>query len=161
MEDVEPYNSANVLYKLRPEDEWRQGVIQMRDNYEQQKYELLQLRGGYWPRYKDEIAVERMGAQSLGIGIGDFVIFKVDEKERAFPITGFIRHPFVPPPQFMDLAFFFMSGEGMQRFGVPEGQIRSVLCARDALQRTVCQGSGNRHQGQAGKAGYQRCRVPV
>lgn len=122
VEDVEPYNSANVLYKLRPEDEWRQGVIQMRDNYEQQKYELLQLRGGYWPRYKDEIAVERMGAQSLNIGIGDSVIFKVDEKERAFPITGFIRHPFVPPPQFMDLAFFFMSGEGMQRFGVPEGK---------------------------------------
>ena len=106
VEDVEPYNSANVLYKLHPEDEWRQGVIQMRDNYEQQKYELLQLRGGNWPRFKDDIAVERMGAQSLNIGIGDSVIFKIDEKERVLPITGFIRHPFVPPPQFMDLAFF-------------------------------------------------------
>jgi putative ABC transport system permease protein len=122
VEDVEPYGSVTVLYKLRPEDEWKQGVIQMRDNYEQQKYELLQLRDGHWPRYKDEIAVERMGAQFLNIGIGDSVIFKVDEKERVFPITGFIRHPFVPPPQFQDLAFFFMSGEGMQRFGVPEGK---------------------------------------
>jgi putative ABC transport system permease protein len=122
VEDVEPYNSAIVQYKLRPEDEWRQGVIQMRDNYEQQKYELLQLRGGYWPRYKDEIAVERMGAQFLNIGIGDSVIFKIDEKERVLPITGFIRHPFVPPPQFQDLAFFFMSGEGMERLGVPPGK---------------------------------------
>ena len=52
VEDVEPYNSANVLYKLHPEDDWRQGVIQMRDNYEQQKYELLQLRGGNWPRLR-------------------------------------------------------------------------------------------------------------
>ena len=122
VEDVEPYNSANVLYKLHPEDDWRQGVIQMRDNYDQQKYELLQLRGGNWPRFKDEIAVERMGAQSLNIGIGDSVIFKIDEKERVLPITGFIRHPFVPPPQFMDLAFFFMSGEGMERLGVPPGK---------------------------------------
>ena len=122
VEDVEPYNSAVVQYKLRPEDEWRQGVIQMRDNYEQQKYELLQLRSGYWPRHKDDVAVERMGAQFLNIGIGDSVIFRIDEKERAFPITGFIRHPFVPPPQFQDLAFFFMNGEGMERLGVPPGK---------------------------------------
>jgi putative ABC transport system permease protein len=44
VEDVEPYNSAVVQYKLRPENEWKQGVIQMRDNYDQQKYELLQQR---------------------------------------------------------------------------------------------------------------------
>ena len=122
VEDVEPYNSVNVLYKLRPEDEWRQGVIQMRDNYEDQKYELLQLRGGHWPSSKNEIAVERMGAQSLQIGIGDSVIFKINEKERVLPITGFIRHPFVPPPQFMDLAFFFVNAEGMERLGIPEGK---------------------------------------
>jgi putative ABC transport system permease protein len=122
VEDVEPYNSVNVLYKLRPEDEWRQGVIQMRDNYEEQKYELLQLRGGHWPKSKNEIAVERMGAQSKGIDIGDSVIFKIDEKERVLPITGFIRHPFVPPPQFADLPFFFMSGEGMERLGIPQGK---------------------------------------
>jgi putative ABC transport system permease protein len=122
VEDVEPYNSVNILYKLRPEDEWRQGVIQMRDNYEQQKYELLQLRAGHWPNNKDEIAVERMGAQSLNIGIGDSIIFKVDDKERVLPITGFIRHPFVPPPQFMDLAFFFMDEQGMERFGIPAGK---------------------------------------
>ncbi|HEX5809952.1 MAG TPA: FtsX-like permease family protein [Anaerolineales bacterium] len=122
VEDIEPYNSVNVLYKLRPEDEWRQGVIQMRDNYEQQKYELLQLRGGHWPNSKNDLAVERMGAQSLNIGIGDSVIFKIDEKERVLPITGFIRHPFVPPPQFMDLAFFFVNGEGMERLGIPDGK---------------------------------------
>ena len=122
VEDVEPYNSVTVLYKLRPGDEWRQGVIQMRDTYEQQKYELLQLRDGDWPRHKDEIAVERMGAQFLNIGIGDSVIFKMEDRERVLPITGFIRHPFVPPPQFQDLAFFFMSAEGMERFGVPPGK---------------------------------------
>jgi putative ABC transport system permease protein len=122
VEDVEPYNSVNVVYKLHPEDEWRQGVIQMRDNYEQQKYELLQLRGGHWPDSKNDLAVERMGAQSLNVGIGDSVIFKINDKERILPITGFIRHPFVPPPQFMDLAFFFVSAEGMERLGIPEGK---------------------------------------
>jgi putative ABC transport system permease protein len=122
VEDVEPYNSVTVLYKLHPEDEWRQGVIQMRPNFEAQKYELLQLRGGHWPSAKNDVAIERMAAQFLGVGIGDSIIFKIDDKERTLPVTGLIRHPFVPPPQFMDLAFFFMSGEGMERLGIPEGK---------------------------------------
>jgi putative ABC transport system permease protein len=122
VEGVEPYNYVNIQYKLHPEDEWRQGVIQMRDNFEGQKYELLQLRGGQWPSGKNEVGVERMAAQFLHVGIGDSVIFKINDKERSLPITGLIRHPFVPPPQFMDLAFFFMNAEGMERLGIPSGK---------------------------------------
>ena len=109
VEGIDPYNSVSILYKLHPQDEWRQSVIQTRDNFEAQKYELLQLKAGHWPGEKNEISVERMAAQFLNIGIGDKVIFQINEKERTFPITGLIRHPFVPPPQFQDLAFFFMS----------------------------------------------------
>ncbi len=125
VEDVEPYNSVSILYKLHPQDEWRQGVIQMRDNYDQQKYELLQLREGHWPNGKNEVATERMAAQFLNIGIGTNVIFKIDDKERILPITGLIRHPFVPPPQFEDLAFFFMNDEGMERLNIPIGKFSS------------------------------------
>lgn len=125
VEDVEPYNSVDILYKLHPKDEWRQGVIQMRDNFEKQKYELLQLREGHWPGGKNEVSLERMAAQFLHLRVGDSVIFKIDDKERVLPITGLIRHPFVPPPQFMDLAFFFMNGEGMERLGIPDGKFSS------------------------------------
>ncbi|MGD8402473.1 MAG: ABC transporter permease [Anaerolineales bacterium] len=125
VEDVEPYNSVSVQYKLHPQDEWRQGVIQMRDNYDAQKYELVQLRDGHWPKGKNEISIERMAAQFLKIGIGDSVIFKIDEKERVIPVTGLIRHPFVPPPQFQDLAFYFMDSAGMERLGIPVGKFSS------------------------------------
>src|SRR5512140_3994482 len=43
VQGVEPYNSISVMYKLHPEDDWRQGIVQLRD-YESQKYELVQLR---------------------------------------------------------------------------------------------------------------------
>ena len=125
VEDVEPFNSTSVLYKLHPQDEWRQGVIQMRDNYEKQKYELLQLRDGRWPDGKNDVAIERMAAQFLKIGIGDKVIFKINDKERVLAISGLIRHPFVPPPQFQDLAFFFMNSEGLQRLNIPAGKFSS------------------------------------
>lgn len=127
VEDVEPFNSVNILYKLRPEDEWRQGAVQMRDDYDAQKYAVLQLRRGRWPSGKNEIGLERMAAQFLQIGVGNEVIFKIDDKERTLPITGLIRHPFVPPPQFMDVAFFFMNEEGMEHlFGIPEGRFGSL-----------------------------------
>ncbi|MEW6403222.1 MAG: FtsX-like permease family protein, partial [Chloroflexota bacterium] len=123
VENIEPYNSINILYKLRPEDtEWRQGVIHMRGDYDAQKYELVQLREGHWPEGKNEIAIERMAAQFLSVGVGDTVIVKIGDKERTYPITSLIRHPFVPPPQFMDLAFFFMGGEGLERLDIPNGK---------------------------------------
>ena len=122
VEGVEPLNTVNIQYKLHPGDDWRQGVIQMRDNFQEQKYELLQLRGGHWPGGANEISVERMAAQFLDIGIDDSVIIKINDRERVLPITGLIRHPFVPPPQFMDLAYFFMNAEGMQRLGIPPGK---------------------------------------
>ena len=53
--------------------------------------------------------------------LGDIII-KIGDREREFTLTGLIRHPFVPPPQFQDLAFFFMDSQGMERFGIPQGQ---------------------------------------
>jgi putative ABC transport system permease protein len=126
VEGVEPYNNVSILYKIHPQDEWRQGVIHMRGDYENQKYEVVQLRKGHWPR-KNEIGIERMAAQFLDIGIGDTVIFKIEDKERTLPITSLIRHPFVPPPQFEDLAFFFMNGEGLERLDIPDGKFNGFF----------------------------------
>ncbi len=126
VEDVEPYNSVSISYKLHPQDDWRPGVFHMRADFDHQTYELVQLRQGYWPK-KDEVGIERMAAQFLEVGLGDQIIFKIDQKERSLPITGLIRHPFVPPPQFMDLAFFFMDGEGLERLDIPRDQYNSFF----------------------------------
>ncbi len=126
VEDVEPYNSVNILYKLRPQDDWRPGIIHMRADFDDQTYELVQLRRGGWPE-KNAVGIERMAALFLKVGIGDQVIFKINDQERSLPITGLIRHPFVPPPEFMDLAFFFMDGEGLERLDMPVGMYNSFF----------------------------------
>ncbi|MFN2119254.1 MAG: ABC transporter permease, partial [Anaerolineales bacterium] len=59
VEDVDPYNSLSVLYKLRPQDPWRQGIVQMRDDYQHQIYELVQLRAGLWPSGKNDVGDQR------------------------------------------------------------------------------------------------------
>jgi putative ABC transport system permease protein len=127
VEDVEPFNEINIQYKIHPEDEWRQGGIHMRGDYVNQKYELVQLRQGPWPSGKDDLGVERMAAQFNNLGIGDEITFKIGNRERTMAITSLIRHPFVPPPQFFDYSYFFMSGEGLERFDVPNNTYGSFF----------------------------------
>jgi putative ABC transport system permease protein len=125
VEDVEVTNEVTVRYKLRPEDEWKRGQVVMRDDYDEQKYDMLQLKEGEWPQ-KGSIGIERLSSQYYGIDIGDKVIFELDGTDRALPITSKLRHPFVPPPQFGGDAVFFTDSQGMERFGIPEGEFGNL-----------------------------------
>lgn len=126
VEGVDPYCNVSISYKVNPNGDWRPGLIQVRDDYTAQKYELVQLRDGTWPQ-KGEIGVERMAAGFLNVGVGDQLIIKDGNYERVYPITSEIQHPVVPPPQFMDLAFFFMNGESLERFGIPDGEFNMAF----------------------------------
>jgi putative ABC transport system permease protein len=126
VEDIEVLNQATVRYKINPEDEWERGALVMRDDYENQKYDIVQLKEGQWPE-KDGIGIERLSSQYYHIDIGDKVIFELEKTDRALPITGKIRHPFVPPPQFGGDASFFVDGQGLERFGIPEGEFSQLL----------------------------------
>lgn len=118
---VEPLNSIDMRYKIRPDDPWRKGSILMRDDYEHQTYELLQLKEGQWPSGLS-LGIERMHSPFYGIDIGDTVVIEVGDQERTLPVTGKIRHPFVPPPSMYDWAWFFGSAELIDLYGIPQGR---------------------------------------
>ncbi len=126
VEDVELYNTTTVLYKVHPQDEWKQGVMYLKADYNDQRYDIVQLREGRWPS-RDDIGIERLSSQYFKVGLGDSITFKVGKTERTLPISGKIRHPFVPPPNFGGPAHFFTNGAGMERFGIPEGQYGAML----------------------------------
>ena len=71
--------------------------------------------------------IERMAALYNHLGVGDTIIFKIGNRERPITISSFIRHPFVPPPQFFDFSYFFMSGDGLERFGIPKNTYSSFF----------------------------------
>ncbi len=128
VEDIEVSDQVTVRYKINPEDEWRRGSLVMRYDYEHQTYDIVQLKEGEWPD-RDSIGIERLSAQFFKVDIGDEVIFELEKTDRALPITGKIRHPFVPPPQFGGDAVFFVDAEGMERFSISDegfGQLQNV-----------------------------------
>lgn len=140
VEDIEVSNAVSIRYKLKPEDEWQAGFLQMRADYDEQKYDLLRLQAGTWPD-NDNLAVERLSSEAFGIEIGDRVIFELDKTNRALFITGQIRSGFVHPPQFGGPAIFYADARGLERFNIPAGEF-GVLLVRvtpysDELAREV------------------------
>jgi len=119
--DLEVMNEVTIRYKIHPEDDWSRGSLVMRDEYRDQIYDKVELKGGEWPK-KNNIAIERLSGQFFGLDIGDEVIFELPQTDRALRITGLIRHPFVPPPQFGGDAYFFVDAQGMERFNIPKGE---------------------------------------
>jgi len=119
VEDIEVLDQVTVRYKVNAEDEWQRGSLVMRDDYENQTYDIVQLKEGEWP-HRDGIGIERLSAQYFELEMGDSVIFELTKTDRALPIIGKVRHPFVPPPQFGGDAVFFVDSEGMERFNISD-----------------------------------------
>lgn len=124
--DVEVLNQLSTRYKLHAQDEWQPAVLIMRDNFEEQTYDLLQLKAGAWPK-KDSIGVDRSASAFYGLEIGDSVIFELDKTDRALTIGGKIRHPFVPPPSFGGEPRFFVDAQGLEHFNIPDGEFNQLL----------------------------------
>jgi putative ABC transport system permease protein len=128
--DVEPYTDIALEYRFNPNAEWKLGVAVLRSDWENQHMDIVQLRDGEWPR-RENIAMERLSASHFGVKMGDTIYFKQENRVREFPITGLVRHPFVPPPQFGGQAFFFMSGAALEQFGVPLNRYNYVYVRID------------------------------
>jgi putative ABC transport system permease protein len=137
---VEVQNEITIRYRLSPDQEWEPGGLTMRADYEEQEYNLLQLKGGEWP-HRNNIGIDMRSFDSLGLAYGDEVIFELDGTDRALPVTGKIRHHYMTSPDFGDPARFFVDARGLERFGVPEGEFNQLLVRvepySDALVREV------------------------
>jgi putative ABC transport system permease protein len=82
--DVEPYNQITVRFKVQPDDEWKQGSLVMRADYDHQLGDLVQLKQGNWPTGKT-IDIERLASQFLKIGPGDRHALRYNDIEMTIP----------------------------------------------------------------------------
>ncbi len=140
VDDIALGSFKAIRYKIEPDDEWDTAWLIMRENYEEQEYELLPLKAGEWPK-RNRIGIERLSSQHFDLDIGDTVFFEVNDRPKARKISGKLRHNFVPPPEFGGPAVFFTDAEGMEVFDVPEGEYDQILVRvtpySEALAREV------------------------
>lgn len=124
---VDPAIMLTVRYKVGEDGKWRTGTLVNRPDFDQQTYDILELKGGSWPE-DGKIGIERLASQYYGIAQGQEVIFEIANSERAYPVSGLVRHPFVQPPLFGGQAHFFMDSAGIEdAFGIPVGYYNQLF----------------------------------
>src|SRR5512139_1677621 len=53
VKEIEGFNTATIDWRLSPNDEWRQGGLNARIDYEDQKMNRLELISGDWPHGRE------------------------------------------------------------------------------------------------------------
>ncbi len=123
---IEAVNQLSIRYKSPVDGKWELGTLVMRPDYIEQIYDQVELKEGTWPD-ASEIGIERLSGEYYGISIGDEVIFEIAGEELSLPVSGQIRHPFVPPPSFGGQAHFFADSQTLAIFGIPEDLFNQLL----------------------------------
>ena len=104
--DVERMVDTSFRWRLEGEEDWRNGDLYARMDYEAQHMGRVDLYDGRWPTDRT-LAIERMTARHLGIPIGTMIVVQLGRSERRLPVVGIIRDSFADPPQFGATPLFF------------------------------------------------------
>ncbi len=110
VKDIEGTNSSVIEWRLSPDSEWRQGGLNFRSDYSNQKMNILELISGSWP--KENVAVIEQGSDSFfGIPTDGEVYLRIDDRVRKIKIGGVIYNAYSQPAYFGGTAQFYVTQE--------------------------------------------------
>jgi len=96
--DTEGESGAGFRWKFEGEEDWRDGRVVGRADFDEQRMYPIKLLAGEWPAQRT-LAVERMSSEYFDIPIGATILAEVSGRERRIPVEGIVRHPYTQPPQ--------------------------------------------------------------
>ena len=97
-------------WKNEDDQDWRDGILYARDDYDEQRTDLFELMDGQWPEGR-ELAVERLSSGHFGVPLGSSIIVEFGRSERSLRIQGLARQSQVLPPQWGGDAVFYATME--------------------------------------------------
>lgn len=108
--EIEGVNSSVLEWRVNPEDEWKQGGINLRANYSDQKMNVLELVSGSFP-HGDVAAVEMGSDTFFGIPTDGEIYIKINDRIKKLKIGGVIYNAFSQPAYFGGTAQFYVTQE--------------------------------------------------
>jgi putative ABC transport system permease protein len=108
VKEIEALNNATIEWRLKPEDEWQQGGLTARIDYNDQKMNKLTLIDGKWP-FEKTGAVGQDGLTFFKIPKGGTVYIRIDNKISQLKTDGTIYDQLVQPATFGGTAQFYVS----------------------------------------------------
>ncbi len=115
--DAEGVASMNIRWKPALDAEWEQATIIALDDYQRQKFDLVELRTGEWPS-SEVVAVEfnHLGPYHVP-DPGGTIYFEVNNKPKAVSISGTVRDPQQFPPPFTQQPTFYTTRDTLVLLG--------------------------------------------
>jgi putative ABC transport system permease protein len=110
VEEIEGYNTATIEWRLSPDEEWKQGGLNARIDYENQNMNRLELVSGEWPHGRQ--AANGQDHLAYGIPASGVVYIRTDERETVVKLgSGKIYDQLTAPASFGGQAQFYVDQE--------------------------------------------------
>ncbi len=115
--DAEGWITANIRWKPTLAADWQEATVMAKEDYENQKFDLLRLRAGHWPG-ADEISVEHGQAEFYKVPpIGGTLYVEVNDHAVALRVAGTLFDPAQSPPAYnpINKPSFYVNRDTMGR----------------------------------------------
>ncbi len=106
--EIEAFNNATIEWRLKPQDEWQQGGLTAKVDYNDQKMNKLSLIDGKWP-FEKTAAVGQDSLAFYKIPKGATIYFRVENKTYEVKTAGTVYDQLVQPATFGGTAQFYVS----------------------------------------------------
>jgi hypothetical protein len=87
---VEGTLSGSVEWRFPGESEWRTALLEARQDYKDQKMELIGLESGLWPN-RSTLGVIKTADELYGVGEGDRIEIRSNDQVRSVKLTGTLK----------------------------------------------------------------------
>jgi putative ABC transport system permease protein len=106
--------SGSIEYRLPGETEWQTAILESRKDFTDQKMELVGLTSGNWPT-RNTFGVIKTADTLFGVGEGDRIEVRVNDRVREFPITGTLKPVGPFPVVFVGQPIFYVDRSTFSR----------------------------------------------
>jgi putative ABC transport system permease protein len=149
---VESAAQLFVRYRLGDDEDWRSGILMVRDAPDRQRLDTVRVVEGDAPG-PDGFGVERLTRAFHGVEVGADLTLDALGRSVTRPVTGVLRHPFVEPPAFGGRAHVF--ADDLSAFGIPAGLYNQVLVTVDRYDEATARAVAATLRSELGRRGVE------
>ena len=115
--DAEGVAAMSIRWKPSLDAEWQSASVIALDDYEHQKFDLVELRSGRWPDSKS-VAVEFNHVSPYRVpAVGGTIYFEVNDRAKPMTLGGTVRDPQQFPPPFTEQPTFYATRDTLVLLG--------------------------------------------
>jgi len=151
---VEGERNAMFHWKLEGEQDWQNGILFTRSDYENQNVYLVEQVEGEWPA-EDNLVVERLASEYFEISSGSSVIIETATGEQEIPVVGVVREHMVFPPLWGGNAIFFSTAETANQITGIEMEFNKLRVRLDEYTEDVAHQTAQRMQDKLELMGFR------